>query len=292
MSVADGRRWLVLSLLAPPRGEEPLLVDALRRLGARQVERTGERFTAHFPPPPDLRRLLADVEVAARASTSLPEAGTTWAWQSHEAWAAAWTGSGEPRRVSRRIVIASPDHPPGEPPDAVVVRLEPAVAFGTATHPTTRACLRLLDQRVRAGDRLLDVGTGSGVLAIAAALLGAGRVLALEADPLACAAARANSRLNRTTDRVRVREVRVGPATLRRAGTFDGILANLEAGLLASLLPALAGALRPGGWLVVSGALEPERAALLAAALEAGLTAGPEDLEGAWWTASFELRGR
>lgn len=285
--------WLVLFLLAPPRGEELLLVDGLRRLGARAVESAGHRVAALFPAPASVDALLWEVERAARACTTLTDPGLVWQWQSRAEWSQRWTTEVETRRVTPRLVVASADGEVDVGPGEVVVRIDPATAFGTAGHPTTRACLRVLDARVRSGDELLDIGTGSGILAIAAALLGARRVLALEADPIACSAARVNVGLNGVEDRVDIRPLEVTVRALTRLTRqvrplrFDGVMANVEARVLVPLLPPLATLIARGGWLVVSGILKPERAQVLGAAAGTGLELSDEVADGGWWTGSF-----
>lgn len=288
------RRWLVVSVLPPPRGEELLLVDALRRLGARAVEREGERFAALFPPPERVEALVAEVRAAVRASTRLSDPAPAWRWQSHEEWSARWRRERAPRRVTRRIVVAPADAgaPPGpgtgvDGAGDVVIRLEPAVAFGTAEHASTRAALGFLDGGVRNGDRVLDIGAGSAILAIAAVRLGAVRALAVEADPVACAAARRNVALNGVADRVRVRELEVRPGRLGRLGRHDLVVANLEGHILLPLVPSLPAAMAPRGRLFLAGLLRSEREPALSAARAAGLAAEGETAEGGWWAASF-----
>jgi ribosomal protein L11 methyltransferase len=285
--------WLVLFLLSPPRGEELLLVDALRRLGAHAVEPAGPRVAALFPAPPSVDALLWEVERVARASTTLTDPSLVWRWETRAQWSQRWTTEVETRRVTPRLVVASRGEDVGSGPGEVVVRLDPTTAFGTAAHATTRACLRFLDDRVRAGDELVDIGTGSGILAIAAVLLGARRVLALEADPIACSAARGNVSLNGVSDRVEVRPLEVTARSLTRLTRqarplrYDGVMANVEAGVVVPLLSALPDLMAPGGWLVVSGVLEPERDQLVGAAAGTGLELGDEGVEGAWWTGWF-----
>jgi ribosomal protein L11 methyltransferase len=281
--------WLLLSVQAPPHGEEIYLVDALRRLGARAVEREGERFVALLPPPRDPDALLREAEGAIRASTTLRDPWLTWRWQPREEWAERWSRQVRPTRAGERFVVAPRGRMPPLEPGELPIRLAPGPGFGTAEHPTTRACLRLLETRVAPGDRVADVGSGSGILAVAAALLGAGHVLALEVDPWACEAARETVAENVVADRVEVREVEVRPETLRGEAPFDGIAANLEAAILLPLLPALAGALAPGGWAVVSGVLRQERREAVRAAEGAGLRVEREVVEEGWWTAV--LRG-
>lgn len=280
-------RWLLLSLPAPPPGEAILLVEALRGLGARAVEREQGAVVAAFPPGADPAALVPRAEVAVRAATSLPGGFVHWRWLDRDEWMARWGRGQAPRRISERLVVVVGAEG-GAPGGERVIRLEPSSAFGTAEHATTRSCLRMLDEVVEVGDRVLDVGSGSGVLAIAAAALGASSVLALEADPVACAAARRNVTLNGVDDRVDVRERTLVPGTLRGStGSsvgYDGIVANIGSEVLARLVPELAGALTGGGWLILSGVLPSERDALLAAARVAGLRAMAQEVEDSWWT--------
>lgn len=290
-----GGRWLALTLPAPTSGETLLLVEALRRLGARTVEREegrnsgpqGPRLLALFPAPADPRRLSADVAIAVRASTSLGTVVPRWRWLDHDEWIARWGADHPARRVSDRLVIVVSESDAAEgasSADDRVIRLSPSIAFGTAEHPTTRACLRMLDAAVREGDRVLDVGAGSGVLAIAAVVLGAESATALEVDPIACAAARRNADSNAVGDRVDIREVAVGSGSLRGGATFEGVVANIGADVLRPLLPDLAAAVDTRGWLILSGAIPGERDGLVAAARVAGLEVMEEDVLEGWWT--------
>ncbi len=262
-------------------------MDALRRAGARGVDREGAHVLALFPPPHDIEPLVREVEAAVRASTTLENPTITCRWEPAESLRERWAAGLAPRRASGRIVVWPGGEPPETRPGDAVVRLLPGPAFGTAEHPTTRACLRLLDSRIRPGDRVLDIGAGSAVLSIAAALLGARRVLALEADDVACAAARANVRENGVATTVEVRELLVRPHHLPGLGRFEGILANLETETLVPLIPAMTPALVSGGWLIVSGVLTQESGRVLEAAHRTGLTPEVADRDAGWWTAGF-----
>jgi ribosomal protein L11 methyltransferase len=165
------------------------------------------------------------------------------------------------------------------------------MAFGTAEHPTTRGSLRLLDGAVAPGDRIADVGCGSGILAIAAAKLGAGEVLAFDMDPYACHAARENLTANGVDSEVWVRECRVAEEDLAEIGPLDGVVANIESGALLTLLPAFCHALAPGGWLIVGGVLEREHRDLVDEAARHSLGLEVEEVEGEWWSARFKRTG-
>lgn len=279
-------RWLVLEVELPPPGQELPVADALRRLGARAVEREDTHLVAWLPPPGQVDDFLAGARAALATASALVEPGLRWRWEPYETWAARRARDTPAVRITHRLAVI----PEGaSPPDGaeIVVRLAPGAAFGTAEHPTTRACLELLEGRVRAGDRVLDVGSGSGVLAIAAALLGADEVLALEADPVACDEALRNVRLNAVSDRVRVVRRRATPSTPPRQRAYDGVLANLEGSLLLPLLPGLAAAMAPGGWLIASGLVAPERAAACDILHREGCHLAAERRSGGWWSGLF-----
>lgn len=275
------------------------MVDALHRLGARSVEREEGRVMALFHGGRDPASLIAAVELAIRASTSLRAPTVTWRPLGAEEWVARWGSAAPPVRVSNRLLVigGAGEEPPGAGSrsggsDLQVLRLEPSVAFGSAGHPTTRACLRAVDRLIRTGDRLLDVGAGSGIIAIAGVLLGAERARALEADPAACAAARRNAALNGVEAQVRVQEVEVRPGGvglwglrgLRGLRRWTGVVANMPSPILRPLIPDLADALARGGWLVLSGVLRAERDGIVAAAEGAGLRLDGEEVDDGWWT--------
>lgn len=213
-------------------------------------------LTALFPATADpdaLRALL----LAALGLPQLPE--HRFRILEDREWTREWLKDFKPMRFGKRLWIVPSAHAPPEPA-AVNVRLDPGLAFGTGTHPTTRLCLEWLDRAELAGREVIDYGCGSGILAVAAAKLGARTVRAVDTDPQALTATRRNARGNRVAGRIRT----FAPETLPPAPA-DVLIANILAGPLVALAPRFARLLKPGGQLVLSGILA-EQQALLAAA--------------------------
>jgi ribosomal protein L11 methyltransferase len=201
----------------------------------------------------------------------------------HEAdWAEAWKAHFPVLRIGRRIVIRPTWRRHRASGDEVVIALDPGMAFGTGLHPTTRLCLAALesvaDRGGLEGARVLDVGCGSGILAIAAVRLGAASALGLDIDPIAIEATDANARRNRVRRRIRTR---VGslPSGERPVAL---VLANLIAGVLIPLAPFLRAELRPGGTLLASGIFVDREAEVAEAFVEAGLLVAARLAEGDW----------
>ena len=163
----------------------------------------------------------------------------------------------------------------------VVIGMDPGMAFGTGHHPTTRMCLAELDKLVRPGMSVLDVGTGSGILTIAAAKLGAGSVRALDVDPVAVRAARANVRDNGVRHKVRLEERELA-ADAEPPGEFDLVVANLYTNVILKLAPALVAHTAAGGALVVSGIMADRAGEVERALGDAGCPVARTEREGDW----------
>ncbi len=163
----------------------------------------------------------------------------------------------DPIPISKRLWIVPTWH---DAPDraALNIRLDPGLAFGTGSHPTTRLCLRWLDENIRGGESVLDYGCGSGILAIAAAKLGAGEVWGVDIDPQAIQAAAYNADMNGVTARFHTPDQ--APATAAQI-----VVANILTNPLKALAPLLAGLTLPGGRLVLSGILEQQADAVMQA---------------------------
>jgi ribosomal protein L11 methyltransferase len=197
-------------------------------------------------------------------------------------WAHAWKAFFPVLRVGRRLVIRPTWRRHHREPDDVVLALDPGMAFGTGLHPTTRLCLAELeavaDDGRLDGARVLDVGCGSGILAIAAVRLGARSALGVDTDPIAIEATVANARRNRLVRRIRARD---GSLPSGEA-PFDVVLANLIAGVLVPLASALRDELRAGGTLVASGIFVDRETEVRAAFEAAGLVVDGRRAEGEW----------
>lgn len=163
----------------------------------------------------------------------------------------------EPIRVSERLWIVPSWHQAPDP-EAIVLVLDPGMAFGTGSHPTTRLCLEWLERRVAPGTSLLDYGCGSGILAIAAARLGASKVLGVDIDPQAVTASISNAERNAV-------DVRFQDSAHQLQGQFDIVVANILANPLKVLAPAICGHVRPGGSVALSGILVEQTEELIAA---------------------------
>jgi ribosomal protein L11 methyltransferase len=201
----------------------------------------------------------------------------------HEAdWAEAWKRHFPVLRVGRRIVVRPTWRRHRRLPDDVVLALDPGMAFGTGLHPTTRLCLAALEALADAGGlrgaRALDVGCGSGILAIASVRLGAASALGLDTDPIAVEATHANARRNGLARRIAVREGSV-PS---REPPFGVVLANLIASLLVTLAEDLAREVAPGGTLLASGIFVDRERDVREALEAAGLTVAGRRSEGDW----------
>jgi len=185
-------------------------------------------------------------------------------WQSEtvkdQDWVSLTQQQFGPIAISPRLwIVPSWCEPPTK--GAILVRLDPGLAFGTGAHATTWQCLRWLDAQLRAGESVLDYGCGSGILAIAAAKLGAGRVAATDIDPAALSAARSNASKNAVAIDL------YAPAELRDE-CFDVVVANILANPLKLLAPVLAHHTRAGGRVVLAGILERQVAAVTSAFAE------------------------
>ena len=198
--------------------------------------------------------------IATALATALPGApAPRFEVLADKAWEREWLKDFRPMRFGRRLWVCPGGLQAGEP-DAVRIELDPGLAFGTGTHPTTALCLEWLDAQPVEGRQVVDYGCGSGILAIAAARLGAARVRAMDIDPQALIATRDNAERNDVIARLDISgDPELDPASA------DLLLANILAGPLVELAPRFARAVRPDGQLALSGLLAEQAATVTAA---------------------------
>lgn len=177
--------------------------------------------------------------------------------RAEEDWANAWKAHYQPLMASKRILIRPPWTEYQPKGDEIVVVLDPGMAFGSGTHPSTRLSLMGLEAAVKPGDTVMDVGTGSGILAIAAAKLGASRIDAVDIEPVSVRSARENADRNEVAARI---HVEIGTAGTPFSGKYDVVVANIISRVLIELAHGISTAVRPGGSLVLAGVIEEHEA--------------------------------
>lgn len=196
-------------------------------------------------------RLIADVtDLAAVPSPWTPRVIEPDSAAHLDAWR-AWA---RPQRAGRRLVLQPAWLPGDADPDDLVVRLDPGRSFGSGSHPSTRLVLAMLEDELRAGDRVLDVGCGSGVLAVAACRLGAASATAIDVDPDAPAVTDRNAQANGVASLVHASTTPLAEVT----GAFDVVVANIGRRVLLDLAEPLRARLAPGGRLVLAGVLDAQ----------------------------------
>jgi len=275
--------WTELTITVPQQHGEAIanfLMD--RGSPGLQYADDGDavRVTAYFsndPPLDALRRYCVDLGCAADESGG-PDIGSRMV--ADEDWAHSWMIHSEPQVVGERLYIC-PSWAAAAPSGRTAIIIDPGMAFGTGQHATTQGCLQQLERVIVGGSitRALDVGTGSGVLAIALAKLGVDEVWAVDTDPVACRVATANASVNGVGTRVRVTSDLADVP-----GSFDLIVANLFADLLEVLARQLVERLKADGTLIVSGLLGVDEARVLTAYEAVGLAGARRQFEEPWVT--------
>ena len=202
----------------------------------------------------DVRRFLRGISEIYPEDTKY---SLRWTVLKDKNWNDSWRRFFTPQKVARGLLIVPPWLNPSKPSRRKVIEIEPGMAFGTGTHATTRGCLEFLESVVRTCPRIinaLDVGTGSGILAIAMAKMGVKEILALDNDPIALKVARTNVRQNGVGKAVSL--TNSGPERINRP--FRLVVANLTADVIVSLASVLKKRVARGGYLIISGILTPQ----------------------------------
>ncbi len=264
--------------------------DACRQLGAIALSLADAGDEPLLEPAPGATPLWQDVRLRAlfelaanpaliaatlEAVLGLAPDSVAAEYVGDRIWEREWLKDFRPMRFGRRLWVCPAGQRPGKP-DAVVLELDPGLAFGTGTHATTALCLEWLDSAILGGERVLDYGCGSGILALAALRLGAGRATAFDIDPQALHATRENAAKNGLADRIEVPARAAGID-----GRFDIVLANILSGPLVELAPSLASRAGRDGALVLAGLLS-RQAGEVAQAYQPWFDIGPVAERDGW----------
>lgn len=255
------------------------VMAALFAAGSQGVQQEdGGTLLTHFPPGTDVaavRERIAAADIGATVEVGRADVVD---------WTEAWKDRVRAHQLGA-LTVAPPWLSHRFDPAFTIV-IDPGMAFGTGEHPTTRGVVRLMQDVLRAGDVVADLGAGSAVLAIAAAKLGARRVAAIELDEEAIGNAEENVARNGVADRVTVIQGDAGEL-LPLVAPVRVVLANIISSVLTALLPVIARALAPDGAAIISGILIEERGHMLDVVGAAGFRVLAEDQEDIWWTASI-----
>lgn len=233
-----------IALSLSDAGDEPLLEPAPGETPLWRETRLGALFAESAEP--------ALIAATLTAVLGLPDDAIRCERVADRVWEREWLRDFRPMRFGGRLWVC-PGGQQAPDPAAIVLELDPGLAFGTGTHATTALCLEWLDAHLAAGSTVLDYGCGSGILALAALRLGAARATAFDIDPQALVATHDNAARNALAGRLTIAQ-RAGTI----AGPFDLVLANILAGPLRALAPELAGHCRPGGAVLLAGLLDAQ----------------------------------
>ena len=270
--------WIALRIT--PASNREGVIAALFEAGSQGVQDDGASVLTHFPGDAPIDAICAAVN-NADPHAQLSVSGSPAIDYSQ------WKASVTAHRLGD-LVIAPPWLASGFDPEKTII-IDPAMAFGTGEHASTRGVVRLMQGVVRSGDVVADLGAGSAVLSIAAAKLGAARVTAIEVEHDSIRNAEENARANGVEKCVSIIE---GDATtlLPLLAPVRVVLANIISSVLISLLPTIRASLAPGGQAILAGILREERDTLMAALDAEGWLIEREDMEDAWWSVQIAPR--
>lgn len=285
--------WYTLQFTAPVEWEELIstwLIELTGRGVSSQRRATAVEITAYCPTPAEAEVVTADLNSRWQDFCAQNDLDHPLEFRSQciraEDWATAWKQHYHSFRVGRRFVVKPsweqwppPHNPEAARPEDLIIELDPQMAFGTGTHATTQLCLEALERHLAPGETVADLGCGSGILSIGAALLEAARVEGWEIDPLAVPVAEENFKRNQVSHLCQLHQ---GDARQHLDGEFDLIVANVHTKFLLELLPKLSTRLQLGGRAILSGTTESSAPAVLAALRRAGLELVGRFQRGEW----------
>ena len=283
--------WLEISLTVSGEAAEAV-ADILARYAPNGVVNEATQFEvtpddkghavgpvvvrAYLPADKALAATRAQLEAALwHLGQILPLPEPRYTPIADEDWIAMSKASFKPVRAGKRLMIIPPWHNPPLQPDDIPILLDPGMAFGAGTHPTTQLCLAAIEKHLKPGTPVIDLGTGSGILAIAAAKLGSGPILAVDIDDDSVRVARENTAANGVAEKIRVEQGSLAAVLASQFGVASAplVVANILARVIVELLgQGLAQIVAPGGLLVVSGILDGQAFEVNAALKAQGLT--------------------
>ena len=281
--------------------EDPELINSYRRSGTwdycdvpEQTDTETVVVKAYLPVDEELddklKEFEARVDELAAHEINKGKGQIQWREVQEEDWATSWKTYFHPVRVGDRVVIKPSWEDYSAAPDDIVIELDPGMAFGTGTHHTTAMCIRCLEQVLQPGHTVFDVGTGSGILAVAAAKLGAASVQAVDLDPVAVRVARENIAINGVEKVVSVAQGDL--LTGIGDGRSDIVVANIIADVIIRLLPDVPARLKDEGIFIGSGIIAERLGDVTREILENGLLVDKVIEEGGWAAVVARKEGR
>ncbi len=283
--------WQELSILVPNEYVEPVSYLFTRYGKGLSMEREDrDRVMLRTYLLSSSRQRLARIEVGLKLVSILEPLGdmTVTPLKDDEEWQSQWRSHFNLLRVGRQLVIKPSWIEYSPEAGDKVIELDPGMAFGTGYHPTTYTCLEAMEDLLKPGMVVLDLGTGSGILSITAAMLGASRVVALDIDPQAVRAARQNFRRTRVQKLVALTQGSI-PHPLAGHGQFDLAVANISARAIRERASHIMETLAPGGHLIASGFMSDQRQEVHDALNELRLTLTQEWSQGEWTTQAYKM---
>jgi len=293
-------KWIELTVDVPPEYAEPMS-EIFHRYGhggvAIEQEAGYNPDEGESPPVPDFvtvktylpvdntterRRNQIDIGVrlVAHLATISP---LKEKYVEEEDWQNAWKEHFHPLRIGRHLVICPTWRTVETSESDILIHLDPGMAFGTGHHPTTRTCMEILERDTKPGDRILDVGCGSGILSVVAVKVGATSALGLEIDPVAARAGEENVRINGIEDKVQIVQGTL-PSPLAEARSFDIVAANISAKVVTDLAQHLIDSVAIGGKLIAGGIIEPHVEDVTKALNAVGASIDETFIDGDWVT--------
>ena len=293
-------KWIELTVDVPPEYAEPMS-EIFHRYGhggvAIEQEAGYNPDEGESPPVPDFvtvktylpvdntterRRNQIDIGVrlVAHLATISP---LKEKYVEEEDWQNAWKEHFDPLRIGQHLVICPTWRTVETSESDILIHLDPGMAFGTGHHPTTRTCMEILERDTKPGDRILDVGCGSGILSVVAVKVGAASALGLEIDPVAARAGEENVRINGIGDKVQIVQGTL-PSPLAEARSFDIVAANISAKVVTNLAQHLIDSVAIGGKLIAGGIIEPHVEDVTKALNAVGASIDETFIDGDWVT--------